>query len=103
MKASSRYIIRYFSLATLLPRLFFSFSTSAGLLFFAMAKMVNLNVFLLIVASFIGILYAASADKEILVLLDNLSTKETHSIFFRTLQGERKSNSPAQFLTRVLA
>lgn len=32
----------------------------------------------------------AFADRDTLVLLDNLAIKETHSIFFKNLQGKPK-------------
>jgi oligosaccharyltransferase complex subunit beta len=47
-------------------------------------KILNLFVFIAILAA------SASAveKKETLVLLDNLAIRETHSIFFKNLQGK---------------
>ena len=33
--------------------------------------------------------FASSANKRTLVLLDNWTIRETHSIFFKTLRGKR--------------
>lgn len=44
------------------------------------------------ILTIVAVLAAASADeqnKETLVLLDNLATRETHSIFFKNLQGKK--------------
>lgn len=42
---------------------------------------------LLLVAAGLG---SASPDNEVLVLLDNLAVRETHSIFFKSLNGRSK-------------
>lgn len=36
----------------------------------------------------------AVQKKETLVLLDNLATRETHSIFFKSLQGKNSHRQP---------
>lgn len=43
-----------------------------------------------LIYSFIVLLLASyiNADKETLVLLDNLAIRETHSIFFKSLTGQ---------------
>lgn len=45
-----------------------------------------IKIFVLIVA--LSALVYAAEKKETVVLLDNLATRETHSIFFKNLQGE---------------
>ena len=46
-----------------------------------------------LIYSFIVLLLASyiNADKETLVLLDNLAIRETHSIFFKSLTGQFNS------------
>jgi hypothetical protein len=36
-----------------------------------------------------AVLIDAAENKETLVLLDSLATRETHSIFFKSLQGKK--------------
>lgn len=43
-------------------------------------------LFLLVAAN----LGSANPDNEVLVLLDNLAVRETHSIFFKSLNGRSK-------------
>lgn len=38
--------------------------------------------------AFSAVLIDAAENKETLVLLDSLATRETHSIFFKSLQGK---------------
>lgn len=45
------------------------------------------STFLLVVAALVATVSAIPAEPNTLVLLDNLAIKETHSIFFRVLQG----------------
>ena len=48
---------------------------------------------ILSIFTIVAVLAASSADeqnKETLVLLDNLATRETHSIFFKNLQGKKR-------------
>jgi oligosaccharyltransferase complex subunit beta len=49
-----------------------------------MAKCVKVWKLLVI---FVGIISIVNAGGETLVLLDNLAIKETHSMFFKSLQG----------------
>lgn len=49
-----------------------------------MAKCVKMLTLLVI---FVGIISIVNAGGETLVLLDNLAIKETHSMFFKSLQG----------------
>lgn len=51
------------------------------------------KVSLLLVLSIFGALGCAHGDGETLVLLDNLAIKETHSMFFNSLQGEYQKSS----------
>jgi hypothetical protein len=47
----------------------------------------SLKLVLLATALLLPLSSQFSASKETLVLLDNLAIKETHSIFFKALQG----------------
>lgn len=52
--------------------------------------MAKFSIFLLGFIAFTASSYALSAG-DTLVLLDNLAIRETHSIFFKGLQGKRES------------
>lgn len=62
---------------------------------------------ILLLTLFVAVL-SVSADieqkKETLVLLDNLATRETHSIFFKNLQGKKftKKKIKSQLIENVI-
>ena len=43
----------------------------------------------------------AELKKETLVLLDNLATRETHSIFFKSLQGKISAWATSSFMFKI--
>jgi len=45
--------------------------------------------------------FASAANKRTLVLLDNWTIRETHSIFFKTLRGKRDVNQTCADCGRV--
>jgi hypothetical protein len=47
-------------------------------------KKILISLFIVLIAAFSN----AEQKKDTLVLLDNLATRETHSIFFKNLQGK---------------
>lgn len=47
-----------------------------------------MKVLILLSFLLLGTSLTVSADGETLVLLDSLATRETHSIFFKNLQGK---------------
>lgn len=58
--------------------------------FSAIQRVIKIEMFRYLILSIIAtlaIIGNVSADAETLVLLDNLAIKETHSIFFKILQG----------------
>ena len=59
-------------------------------------KLISLFVLIAVILAFVS----AEEKKETLVLLDNLATRETHSIFFKNLQGKNFASRkrPAQHL-----
>lgn len=57
-------------------------------------KIISIFVLFVTLAAFVH----SEQEKNTLVLLDNLATRETHSIFFKNLQGKLFSKATSSFL-----